>query len=373
MRPVSTHSIPDRIGKSTCMHQLHANCDLMNPPGPRLTMRDVAAHLGISHATVSRALRDDPRISAPVRLKVQQEARKLGYRRDPKLAELMTHLRVAKHRVFQGTLAWVTNLDPQDPHQHPMISQFHPHAVAAAESLGYRLDCFHGTGPAQAPALARTFKARGISGVWGSMFWHVDYRDWMWDWRRFAFIHHGAEPRKRIVHVVDAEDRQNIQHLFETLAGKGYRRIGVATTHELEREALHELCAGRVRFAHRHPDHTAFPPCLVPALNDRGAQTISRWIRKHRVDCVVSRWRGMHNLLESIGLHAPQDIGLACVTVQQGGSGPSLSGIEVNAPLIARTAIENLAAAVEQGRFGLPDVPLQTLVPGTWVQGQTTR
>jgi DNA-binding LacI/PurR family transcriptional regulator len=203
------------------MHQLRGNGAAMNPSGPKPTMREIAAHLGISHATVSRALRDDPRISAAQRLKVQKEARRLGYKRDPKIAELMSHLRMAKRRVFQGTLAWVTNLDPDDPQMKELISQFHPHANTAAEAMGYRLDPFFKVTPAEAPKLARTFKARGIVGVWASIFWQVDYREWKWDWQQFAFIHHGAEPKRRIVNVVDAEDRQNIQHLFDSLAGRG--------------------------------------------------------------------------------------------------------------------------------------------------------
>jgi hypothetical protein len=80
----------------------------------------------------------------------------------------------------------------------------------------------------------RSFRARGIQGVWALMLWHMDYDQWMWDWKKFAFIHHGAEPRRRIVDVVDADDRQNIRHLYPSQAARGYRRIGVATTQELE-------------------------------------------------------------------------------------------------------------------------------------------
>ena len=68
---------------------------------PKSTMRDVAASLGISHSTVSRALRDDPRITAGVRKQVARAAEKLRYRRDTKVSELMAHLRTSKHRVHQ--------------------------------------------------------------------------------------------------------------------------------------------------------------------------------------------------------------------------------------------------------------------------------
>ena len=66
------------------------------------TMRDVATHLGISHATVSRALRNDPRITEAVRLSVVKAANKLGYKRDPRLAELMSHVRATKARALSG-------------------------------------------------------------------------------------------------------------------------------------------------------------------------------------------------------------------------------------------------------------------------------
>jgi DNA-binding LacI/PurR family transcriptional regulator len=87
----------------------------------RATLRDVAASTGHSAATVSRALRGDRRITEAVRKKILRAAQKLGYRRDPKLAQLMSHLRLSKRRSFQGTLAWITNLDPADSDERVMI------------------------------------------------------------------------------------------------------------------------------------------------------------------------------------------------------------------------------------------------------------
>lgn len=337
-------------------------------------MREVAERLGISHSTVSRALRDDPHISEPVRLQVRKIANQLGYKRDPKLAELMTHLRKSKEQRFQGTLAWINNLDETDEDQQVMMAEFQNAAEARAAELGYKLDVFSGVGSKDAPRLSRIFRARNIQGVWCSMFWEVDYDAWKWDWKKFAFIHHGAEPKRRIVDVVDAEDRQNMQTLFEALAARGYQRIGIATTEALEREALYELTAGRLRFALRNPAHPYFPPCLVPALDDKGAARIAKWIKQHKVDCIVSRWRGMRQLLGSVGYRVPEDIGLAYVTVRpQAGQEGLAAGIDVNAPLIASTAIETLVSAVEQRRFGLPQEPRQTLVPGHWRQGATCR
>jgi uncharacterized protein (DUF2126 family) len=80
------------------------------------------------------------------------------------------------------------------------------------------------------------------------------------------------------------------------------------------------------------------------------------------------------DLLKSIGYKVPTAIGLAYVTVRpDGGTQHHASGIDVNAAMIASTAIDTLISAVEHRRFGLPALPRQTLVPGKWHQGDTTR
>jgi DNA-binding LacI/PurR family transcriptional regulator len=51
-----------------------------SPAGVRVTMKDVAAALGVSTATVSRALQDDPAISAATKSAVLEVARRVQYR-----------------------------------------------------------------------------------------------------------------------------------------------------------------------------------------------------------------------------------------------------------------------------------------------------
>uniref|UniRef100_UPI0013D334AA LacI family DNA-binding transcriptional regulator n=1 Tax=Klebsiella pneumoniae TaxID=573 RepID=UPI0013D334AA len=44
-----------------------------------VTIRDIARKLGISHATVSRALGEHPKINSLTRARVRAEAEKMGY------------------------------------------------------------------------------------------------------------------------------------------------------------------------------------------------------------------------------------------------------------------------------------------------------
>jgi len=56
-------------------------------------MEEIAVRLKISAATVSRALRNDPRISEPVRQRVRETAAAMGYRPNPLVSALMASRR----------------------------------------------------------------------------------------------------------------------------------------------------------------------------------------------------------------------------------------------------------------------------------------
>ena len=49
----------------------------------RTSLKDIAVELGVSIATVSRALRDSPEIGKEMQIKVKELARKLNYRPNP--------------------------------------------------------------------------------------------------------------------------------------------------------------------------------------------------------------------------------------------------------------------------------------------------
>lgn len=333
------------------------------------TQRDVAAHLGISHATVSRALRNDPRITEAVRQRVRQAARKLGYRRDPKLAELMTHLRGSKRRAFYGTLAWITDLDPSSEY-HRWLQNFNfGPAFERADELGYKLEPFTRVTPADAPHLAHTLEARGIRGIALMFFFRpVNPDEWRWDWDRFALVYSGTIPTRPSFDMVDADYFANCLLLYKTLAEHGYRRIGVATELNIEQSLNHTLSAAGDLFARLHPDHPMFEPCLPAKLSEAAVPIIQKWIKRHRVDCVVSSAHGMRELLETCGYRLPDDIGLAFPAVNPN---DDWSGVDQRDRLIAYGVVETLVASVEQGRSGIPACPRRILLPGVWHPGAT--
>ncbi len=334
-------------------------------------MRDVAAHLGISHATVSRALRDDPRITSAVRLRVVKAANKLGYRRDPKLAELMSHMRASKKRAFQGTLAWITDHDPSVPAERAAHELHWEHGVKRAEELGYKLECFPNSYPADAARIERRLLAQGIQGIIIQQYKAAFHPpDWKLNWSRFAIVYNGLSQTPQCLDSVDADEIANCVQLYTQLTNLGYRRIGICTIRAIELATNYCLGTSLHRFALLHPGTPEIPPCLLPDFGPDSARVTARWLQKHRVDVVVSQVRGIKEMLESTGRQVPQDLGLAYQGVNP--HGPN-TGMCQREDLIASVNVEAVIASVEQGRFGLPVVPRLTLLQGTWHPGTTCR
>ncbi|UYO96888.1 LacI family transcriptional regulator [Microbacterium sp. M28] len=115
-----------------------------------VTSRDVARLAGVSQPTVSRALRDDPRVSAETKVRVREAAQVLGY----VPSEAGRALSSGRTRRI-GLL--LTDLD----------NQFYSHIIAPAhrelERLGYQL-MLH-TESADNDTIAERLTANGLDGV----------------------------------------------------------------------------------------------------------------------------------------------------------------------------------------------------------------
>src|ERR1700712_5330659 len=86
-----------------------------SPPRGRISLRDIAAEVGVSHVTVSLALRGDPRIPAARRQEIAEAAERLGYRPDPMLSSLAAYRQAKKPMEIRSTVAWLNQWpNPRD-------------------------------------------------------------------------------------------------------------------------------------------------------------------------------------------------------------------------------------------------------------------
>ncbi len=339
-------------------------------------MRDLAKHLGVSHATVSMAMRDSPRISPEMKAKVRREAEVLGYRPDPMLAALNSY-RLAKGeaRVSAG-LAWVNAwAEPERLRSLREFDLYWQGAEAAALKFGYRLEEFR-VGPACSPKrLDQILSARSIQGILlPPQAPHPDWGDFPWE--RYSVVRFGRSLKTPRCHVVTADQSANAALAFRKMLERGYRRIGFATAEHRISERGHLFLAGFLLAQSGLPEKERLPALMLPDAISRGEKAVRRgcvgmfssWVERHRPDAILTDIADFRALMEEAGLEVPGPIGLAVTSILDANAD---SGIDQHAPEIGRVGFLMLNSLINDRSMGIPPIFRQILVEGSWVDGTT--
>ena len=79
---------------------------MAKPPAPQ-NLQAIARVAGVSAMTVSRVLRNFPRVAADTRRSVLQAVKKVGYTPDPHMGRLMARVRSYRRRRAEAVIALV--------------------------------------------------------------------------------------------------------------------------------------------------------------------------------------------------------------------------------------------------------------------------
>jgi len=149
----------------------------------RVTLKDIAAKVGVTKTAVSLALRDSPGVSQTMRETIQRAAGEMGYVADPILQRLAAYRRTGETARFQSVIAWLNHWgQPERLRRYHEFEQYWRGARVAATRLGYRLEEF--IWPAEGPAkrAEEELLKRGVLGLlipphkpevnWGDFDWN---------------------------------------------------------------------------------------------------------------------------------------------------------------------------------------------------------
>ena len=340
-------------------------------PGSDVTLRDLAARLGVSHSTVSRALHGNPAISAATRGRVQALARELGYRPNFMAAGLGERRHGCHAPGTLGVLAWI-NAWPE-PGRLRSLREFDAYwrgAEGAAARLGYRLEEFRVSGGSRPMArLHGILAARGIVGALIPPQRGELPADWPeFPWLRYCVVRFGYSVPVPPANVVADNHLTSGMRAYEALRRLGYRRIGFVS----DVEVTTRFRAGFLLKQTDDDDAVARLPILrlpLPGgLGCRRGEVLGRWMEQWRPDVILSDIPEMRALLEGRGLLVPRDVGLAGFSVLDGKVD---SGIDQNSEEIGRVAIETLAALLNRNQLGIPPITREILVESTWRNGSS--
>lgn len=337
-----------------------------DPKPSRVSMRDIAKKIGVSHVTVSLALRDHPRISNAVRKKIREAAEEMGYRPDPMLTAL-SHYRKGKSEAFiTAGIAWINAWkDPATLRGYREFDLYWKGASAAAEKYGYRLEEFR-LGEQYTPRrLHQILSTRGIRGL----LLPPQYPQPEWDefpWSEYSVVRFGRSLKSPRCHLVTADHVANTMLAFEKIRERGYKRVGFVTD---ERDLLRgHLFESGYLTAQRLVDESERLPVFVmnQFLKEEQPGALAGWINQHRVEAIFTHIAEVPAMLKSIGLNVPDDIALASTTLLDTAVD---TGIDQHPEEIGRVGFLMLNSLINDGARGIPAIFRQILVEGSWVDG----
>lgn len=334
-------------------------------PTPPPTLREIASLLGVSHTTVSLALKNSQQISKARRDEVQQLAAQLGY--SPNMAaKALAHFKQDSHAIpIQSSIAWI-NAWPQ-PKQLRQFYEYDCYWHAAEKTLataGYRLDEFIIDDQLTLKRLGEILKVRNVQGIIIPPQLDFVADDWKaFPWGDFSVVRIGRSMTAVSAHTAAPDQSANAMFAFRQIQQHGYRRVGFVGLSDLN----HAAAAGVLLANSRVPSADRVNPLLCEKpLNSLDSAKFEEWFLREKPDAILCDQPALPGLLKKAGLRAPEDVGLAALCVSHCSAD---AGIDPHGLAIGESAARTLLSQLRAHEYGVPEILKEVLIRGSWVDG----
>lgn len=334
------------------------------------TIRTIARQLRLSVATVSEALRDNPRVNPATRAKVHRAADRVGYKTNPLLGAALSAVRRACHQNYRGNLALVDVAE--DGRKELLV--FHREIVAGAKaralSLGFDTDLFwlgDQDDALSCPRLKSVLEARGIRGVVLLPF-NIDQDMGAFDFSRFAAVQMDHCLMQPQLHTILPDHYVSMLHALERLTQRGYRRIGLCMEQRKDRRLKNKWSAAFLAFFRSYSRDSGVAALIAPELTRAG---FLAWYRKHKPDLIVGHFQIVVEWLREIKVRVPEDVGFFNLNLTEC-TGPC-AGLDLQPRSLGGAAVETVVAMMHRQERGVPSSPQTITLEASWVEGPTIR
>ncbi len=324
----------------------------------------------VSSATISLALRNDPRISEIVRVKVGRLAKELGYQPNPIISQLLSRIRSSRTTSRQGTLGMLYTAQHSEDPSAPAVRSWAKAARARADELGFWLDELHlHEKDMSVPRLLKLLHARNIRGllVTGPFLNNCIAPELGALWERSATVVLGERPSSPALSCVMNNQFLTVMEAMRTLTSLGYHRPGLCVHPDVDEVVEHWFLGGylaaqrRLSSKDRIPD---FPYQLGARLK------FKKWFEHHRPDVILTLHSEIREWTEALGQRVPQDVGLVHLDWTQ--RLENWSGMRQDHEHLGIAGVEMLVNLLYNNQMGVPSFQQCSLLGSHWVAGKTT-
>jgi len=334
-------------------------------------MHEIAERAGVGKATVSLALRDDPRLRPETRRRIQRLAAKMGYRTNATVANLMAQLRASRSAKYRANLGLLNASPDAGALNGTMASrEWVAGCHERASQLGYGLDEFWLHEPGLTPAgLASRLEARNIRGlVLSPLLERAGLPDGIEViWRRFACVVVGLRPAWPPLNFSTNDQFSTAFRAVQCLWESGCRRMGLVLSPEADAVVDLRLSAG---FRAGVETLAGGGQAPVFAFRPAGESAFRAWYAEHRPDAIVSLHEEVKEWLVEMQIDIPGKTSLA--HLDRHGGVADWSGMDQNHGRVGAAAIDTLVGQLHRNEIGLPELPNGSFIQSTWIDGATT-
>ncbi len=332
-------------------------------------MAEIAHQLGVASSTISRALRDDVRISAELRGRVRAMAEKLGYAPNPLVSALMANRRRRGSAGAVDVIALITNYGGREDWRKKDVCRWEYEGIQRrAKELGFRVEVFAlGQYRGDMQRLAATLRARAIRGVLLG-FSRDEGTDVTFEAEGFCVAGLSAYFPGVVTDRANFHGFFNVQLALDHMHRLGYRRPALIVP-ELNNRVSNNLWSGAfLDWQRRLPKRDRCEP-FIPR-EDVTPTEFSDWLYRNAPDSLLVYKLPARVLLAKRGVRVPDDVGLAYLYRTSDEMGET-AGIDGNLDFVGAAALDLVVERLYANNTTTSEHPKEVLIKGTWHPGAT--
>lgn len=339
----------------------------------KVNLQTIATACQVSCNTVSRALRNDPKISERTRKRIIKKADELGYHRDAEISRLMTYLaKRKKGDTVYSELCYLSTFgtladSPTHVHYYQQLKE-------TALKYGYRVEPYYlGKGGYTPKTLQRTLYHRNVRGIILAPADPKAPLDEI-DWSGYATACIGESYPKIHFNRYHWDLTWNVLECIRRVRKAGYRRMGVLNSPVNDRLMGFPVATAVAIDRRMNPSAEPLLALYDERLDQREKRTtfIGKWLEKSRPDAVVGV-SSQYECIQNYGFRMPEDLGFAdwMLTLWGDSVPPDISGVLPSMDTFGEEIIQSIVGRLNENFFGVPKAPSLTLIEGYWREGRT--
>jgi DNA-binding LacI/PurR family transcriptional regulator len=193
-------------------------------------------------------------------------------------------------------------------------------------------------------------------------------------WEKFCAVSFGYSLVGPKLHLFSAAHYRAMITGMRKLRALGYRRIGMATSHEFNERMDRIWTAAYLAELPALPQSQTIPICMVDVpqrsanASARDSEVFLKWYRRHKPEAIISPAAPVFEWLTEKGYRVPEDVSVVSLSLHKEGL---VSGIVESARETGRAAANFLAGMLQRGEYGIPSTAQRVLLEGRWFAGKT--